>query len=56
MDRRISEARPEDDFDGLALGAGVELNERVLVEAELVLDARQTVGSHPAIVDDGIYS
>src|SRR5271169_5128902 len=52
MYRRIGESRPEDDFNGLALGAGVELDQWVLVEPELLLDARQTVSGHAKIVDE----
>ncbi len=56
MDGRIGEAGANDDFDGLVLSAGIELDERMLVEAKLVLHARETVGGHAAIVADEFYS
>ena len=56
MDRGIGEARPDDDFDGVVFGAGIELHQRMFVEAELLLHAGQAVGTHPAIVDDTRYS
>ena len=49
---RIGKAWPDDDFDGVALGASIKLDERVLVEAQLLLDTSETVGSHARIVDE----
>jgi hypothetical protein len=56
VDGWIGETRADDDFDGLTLVAGIELDERMLVEAKLVLHSRKTVGGHSAIVADGLYS
>ncbi len=56
VDWRISESRADDDFDGFALSAGVELYERVLVEAKLLLHAREAVECHIAIVAEVGYS
>src|ERR1017187_4289954 len=52
VDRRIGKARANDHFDGFALGAGIELDQRMLVELELVLHARQAIRSHARIVDE----
>src|ERR1035441_1119107 len=52
VDRRISETGPDDYFDGLAFGARIELDQRMLVELELLLHAQEAVGSHSAIVAD----
>ena len=49
MNRRVGEARPDYDFHRFALGAGVELHQRMLVQAKLLLHARESV-AHSAIV------
>jgi hypothetical protein len=56
VDRRIGETRTNDHLDRVALGAGVEFHQRVLVEAELVLHAGEPFEGHTAIVDDDFYS
>ena len=56
VNRRIGEPWTDDDFDRFALGAGIELDERVLVEAKLLLHAGEAVGGHLAIVADLLYS
>jgi len=48
---RVGESRPDDDFHSIALGAGVELEERMLVEAELLLHPQEMFGRHARIVD-----
>jgi hypothetical protein len=37
--RRLGEARPDDEFNAVALGARLELDQRVLVQAKLLLHA-----------------
>jgi len=54
MDGRIGEARADDDFDRIAFGAGIKLDERVLVETKLLLHARQAIDGHAAIVVDAL--
>ena len=53
---RIGEAGPDYYFNGIAFGTSVKLDQRMLVEPQLVLHARQAVGSHLAIVADMLYS
>ena len=39
VDGRIGETGTDDDFDGVSFGAGIELDQRMLVEAKVVMDA-----------------
>jgi len=49
VNRRVGEARPDNHLDRFALGAGVELDQRMLVESQLLLHALEA-RTHAAIV------
>ena len=51
VNRRLGEAWPNDYFDGFALGASIELDQRMFVKQKLELHARQAIGGHPLILN-----
>jgi hypothetical protein len=52
VNRRILEFRTDDYLNGFPLGAGIELDEWMLIEAQLVQHALETVRGHGRIVDE----
>ncbi len=54
MNRRLVETWTNDDFDGLALGPSIELDQRMLVKAKLLLNASEAIGDHFSIVDEAL--
>ena len=43
---RLGKARTDDHLDGVAFGTSVEFNQRMLVEAQLLVHACKAIGSH----------
>lgn len=54
VDRRFGETGTDDYFDRFSFSASIELGQRMLVETKLLLNAREAVEGHLAIVAEAL--